>query len=216
MAPPSPRRIGQLLAGTTDEVIGWASTLSRTEIEDVLRYLRFSTEGDESALAWRLVRHHQKSRGMNVSWNSALDEALDISSVRAGPSWVEDTTSAPTRYVVSDTRRLTVHEVTAELPKQPSDGETEKGVTFASGPPQDEWSPEATKLNTPPSFRKPLGRSTTALRPAGARGARRETVAERLTASARKGSEASARTAFENTPRSSRRLAPLFAPGSQA
>ena len=67
-----------------------------------------------------------------------------------------------------------------------------------------------------PSFRKQLGRSTTALRPAGTSGARRETVAEHLTASARNGSEASARTTFENTPRSSRRLAPLFAPGSEA
>ena len=83
--------------------------------------------------------------------------------------------------MVSDTRRLTVHKVTAELPKQPSDGETEKGVTFASAPSRDEWSPDATSLNTPPSFSKPLGRPTTALRPAGARGARRETAAERLT-----------------------------------
>ena len=100
--------------------------------------------------------------------------------------------------------------------KQSLDGETEKWVTFASAPPQDDWSPEATSLNTPPSFRKPLGRSATALRPAGTSGARRETVAERLTASARKESEISARTTFENTPRSSRSLAPLFAPGSQA
>ena len=69
MAPPSPRRIGQLMAETTDEVIGWSSTLSRTELEDVPRYLRLGTEGDESALAWRLVRHHQKSRGMNALAN---------------------------------------------------------------------------------------------------------------------------------------------------
>ena len=69
--------------------------LSLTELEEVLRYWRLSTEGDESALAWRLVRQNPKYRGMNVSWNSMVDEALDISSVRAGPSWVGDTTSAP-------------------------------------------------------------------------------------------------------------------------
>ena len=116
-----------------------------------------------------------------------VDEALNISSVRAGPSWVEDTTIAPARYVVSDTRRLTVHQVTTELPKQPLDGETEKGVTFASASPREGWSSEASSLNTPPSFRKPLGRSTTALRPTGAGGTRREKVAERLIVSARKG-----------------------------
>ena len=216
MTPPSPRCIGQLWAETTDEVIRWASTLSRTELEDVLRYLRLSTEGDESALTWRLVRHHHKIRGMSVSWNSMVDEALHISSLRTGPSWVEDTASAPRRYVVSDTRRLTAHQATTEMPKQPLDGETGKGVTFALAPPQDEWSPETTSLKTPPLFSKPLGCSTNASRPTGTRGARRETVAERLTASARKGSEASARTAFDNTLRSSSRLTSFFAPGSEA
>ena len=201
---------------TTDQVIGWASTPSRTELEDVLWCLRSSTEGDEAALAWRLVRHHQKSPGMNVSWDSMVDEVLDISSVRSGQSWVEDTTSAPVHYVVSDTRRLTVHQVTTELPKQPLNGETEWGVRFTLASPRDEWSPEATSFNTPPSFRKPLGRSTAALGPAGASEKRKETVAEHLTTSARKGSEASAKTAFENTPQSFGRLAPLFTPVSEA
>ena len=98
------------------------------------------------------------------SGESMADEALNIGSLRAGPSWVEDTTSAPTRYVVSDTRTLTVHRVPTEPPKQPLDGETEKGVTFASASPRSRWRPDATTLNTPPSFLKPLGRSTTTMR----------------------------------------------------
>ena len=36
MALPFPRRIGQLMAETTYEVIGWASTLSRTELAECL------------------------------------------------------------------------------------------------------------------------------------------------------------------------------------
>ena len=91
---------------------------------------------------------------MNVSWN--VNGGLDISSVRAGPSWVKNTASAPTRYIVSDKRRLTVLQVMAKFPKQPSDEETKKGVTFASASPRGGWSPKATSLNTPQLFRKPL------------------------------------------------------------